>query len=229
VLSMDFRAENRQSQALSPRLQHAVRLLQLSSLDFSTTVRDLMGRNPFLEGEEGDDGEGDEILTADGAATDGEPDDVFAEGHVAEMHDDDRDMWQSDGSSALGKAEDSALSALEMMAADTSLPAHLHGQANLLNLPERVLFMARAIIESLDDDGYLRIPLEELLSLVPVSPIATLKELEAALAAARHSLSVRARAGATHRRRAAGAVGRQRRAGLGTCAGRTRGRGGAGV
>ena len=48
---MDFRAENRQSQTLSPRLQHAVRLLQMSSLDFSATVRDLMGRNPFLDGE----------------------------------------------------------------------------------------------------------------------------------------------------------------------------------
>lgn len=51
---MDFRTEHRQAQTLSPRLQHAVRLLQLSSLDFSAMVRDLLGRNPFLEGEEGE-------------------------------------------------------------------------------------------------------------------------------------------------------------------------------
>ena len=35
-------------------LQYAVRLLQMSSLDFAATVRDTLGRNPFLESEDGD-------------------------------------------------------------------------------------------------------------------------------------------------------------------------------
>ncbi|MFN3630866.1 MAG: hypothetical protein ACK4XK_12560, partial [Casimicrobiaceae bacterium] len=48
-------ADHRQAQTISPRLQHAVRLLQMSSLDFSVTVRDLLEKNPFLEIEEGDD------------------------------------------------------------------------------------------------------------------------------------------------------------------------------
>ena len=53
--SMDFRTEQRQQQTLSPRLQHAVRLLQLSSLEFAQQVHDALGKNPFLE--EDTDGE----------------------------------------------------------------------------------------------------------------------------------------------------------------------------
>lgn len=61
--ALELRHEHRQSQTLSPRLQHAVRLLQMSSLDFSTMVTDMLGRNPFLEvtesSEEGSALEGD--------------------------------------------------------------------------------------------------------------------------------------------------------------------------
>ena len=41
-----------QQHTVTPRLQHAVRLLQLSSLDFAQEVHDAMGRNPFLEVED---------------------------------------------------------------------------------------------------------------------------------------------------------------------------------
>jgi RNA polymerase sigma-54 factor len=37
------------------------------------------------------------------------------------------------------------------------------------------------IVESLDDDGYLRTPLEDLLSLADLTPPATLAEMELAL------------------------------------------------
>jgi DNA-directed RNA polymerase specialized sigma54-like protein len=56
VASLDLRSEQRQTRTLSPRLQHAVRLLQMSSLDFAAMVRDSLGQNPFLEAEEGDEG-----------------------------------------------------------------------------------------------------------------------------------------------------------------------------
>jgi len=47
--ALQTRVEHRQHQTLTPRLQHAVRLLQLSSLDFAQEVLDAMGKNPFLE------------------------------------------------------------------------------------------------------------------------------------------------------------------------------------
>src|SRR5205085_9138429 len=50
--ALQTRTEHRQHQTLTPRLQHAVRLLQLSSLDFAQEVQDALGKNPFLEADE---------------------------------------------------------------------------------------------------------------------------------------------------------------------------------
>ncbi|MGZ8156995.1 MAG: RNA polymerase factor sigma-54, partial [Burkholderiales bacterium] len=47
-----IRHEQRQQQTLTPRLQQAVRLLQLSSLDFAQEVQQAIGHNPFLEPDE---------------------------------------------------------------------------------------------------------------------------------------------------------------------------------
>ena len=87
---MDFRADQRQQQTLSPKLQHAVRLLQLSSLDFAQEVSQALGRNPFLESEDSDD-EAARSSVAEPVPEPGAADDGGAEG------DSDRDMWQADG------------------------------------------------------------------------------------------------------------------------------------
>ena len=47
-----LQTRQRQQHTVTPRLQHAVRLLQLSSLDFAQEVQQAMGRNPFLEVED---------------------------------------------------------------------------------------------------------------------------------------------------------------------------------
>jgi RNA polymerase sigma-54 factor len=199
---MDIRAEHRQTQTLSPRLQHAVRLLQMSSLDFAAMVRDTLGKNPFLETEEGDGGDGSDMdesghgdvqdgaLSAsadaglDPAPADGDRDrDVDSDQSMEFERGDDRDMWQADGSSGNGlrRADEGEMSALDMMAVETSLNTHLHGQLNLLPLPQRDLALARTLVESLDDDGYLRTPLEELLEVAGLDPAATLHEMQIAL------------------------------------------------
>ena len=184
---MDFWAEHRQAQVLSPRLQHAVRLLQMSSLDFATMVRDTLGKNPFLETEDGEEGEGsdggddadDASPTASADAPD-MPDTPFADG-CDDGRDDDRDLWRADIGSAPRRAEDGEMSALDMTAVETSLNTHLHGQLNVLPLAPRDLLLARVIVESLDDDGYLRTPLAELADVAELEPPATPAELLIAL------------------------------------------------
>ncbi len=188
--SLQMRVEQRHTQSLSPRLQHAVRLLQMSSLDFAALVRDALGSNPFLEAEDGD-GEGEgatAALAAQGAeqAADARllADDGAAMAVAEPAFDDaenDRDLWQADAGSGLRRADDGELSAMELMAVETTLNAHLHGQLNVLPLPPRDLALARTLVESLDDDGYLRTPLEELLDVAPLEPAATLQEMQIAL------------------------------------------------
>lgn len=199
--SMEMRAEHRQSQTLSPRLQHAVRLLQMSSLDFAALVRDALGKNPFLEAEEGDDGEaaayasaddgdglertdtGLERLGADAAlsSADGSEGPGTSSSDEGDDGGNDRDLWAADGSAGTRKAEDGELSALDMMAVETSLNTHLHDQLKVIPMPQRDLALARAIVESLDDDGYLRTPLEELVGVLELDPEVSLEELQVAL------------------------------------------------
>ena len=188
MLSVAFNQDHRLNQTLSPRLQHAVRLLQMSSLDFAAMVRDTLGKNPFLEIEEGDDGDdddadddpsapateppGDDFDSADGADSIGVYD---AEGSS------DRDLWQADSGAGRQRFDDGETSALDSMAFEPSLAMHLHGQLNLLHLQPRDLALARTLVESLDDDGYLRTPLDELLAVAALDPVATLAEMHIAL------------------------------------------------
>ncbi|MFG5409220.1 hypothetical protein ABXN37_15335 [Piscinibacter sakaiensis] len=52
MLTLDLRTDLRQHAAMSPRLQHAVRLLTLSSLDYAQELHQALDRNPFLEADE---------------------------------------------------------------------------------------------------------------------------------------------------------------------------------
>jgi RNA polymerase sigma-54 factor len=191
---MDIRTDHRQAQALSPRLQHAVRLLQMSSLDFAAMLHDTLGKNPFLEADEGDaDAPEPERAALDQAARQQGDDEGAPAPAAADSGDDvagadadfdaasDRDLWQSEPGSGARASEDGELSALDMLAVETALNTHLHGQLNLLPLAPRDLALARTIVESLDDDGYLRTPLEELLVVAALDPRATLAELQIAL------------------------------------------------
>ncbi len=190
--SMELRTEHRQTQALSPRLQHAVRLLQMSSLDFAAVVRDALGKNPFLESEDGDgDGDDADAVTAAGEGDGDAGDDAIdltpvdtatrADSYAADDESFDRELWHSDGGSGVRRADDGEMSALDMMAVETSLADHLHGQLNVMSLPPRDLALARAVVESLDDDGYLRTPLDELIAIVALDPAATAAEMQIAL------------------------------------------------
>jgi len=184
LTSIDIRAHQRQtqSQTLSPRLQHAVRLLQMSSLDFAALVRDTLSQNPFLEAEDGDDGE---VLPGEAPVEPSMLGDLDDAGPApvddAGDREGDRDLWQADVGAGLRRADDGEMSAMAMMAVETSLNTHLHGQINVLPLSERDLMLARVIVESLDDDGYLRTPLEELTAVAGLDPEASLQEMQIAL------------------------------------------------
>ncbi|MES3013601.1 MAG: RNA polymerase sigma-54 factor, partial [Pseudomonadota bacterium] len=162
MTALHIRADHRQSQALSPRLQHAVRLLQMSSLDFSAMVRDSLGQNPFLEAEEGAEGLPSESAPTSGPSSeteeaDGRADATDAANETRSETDDgnDRDLWQGDGRSSMQRADDGQASVLDTMAVEAGLNSHLRSQLAVLHLSEREFALACTLVESLDDDGYL--------------------------------------------------------------------------
>lgn len=152
--------------AMSPRLQRAVKLLQMSSLDFSQVVRDALDTNPFLETDES------AAAAEAAAAPEPEPETVY---ELAE----DGPGWGAEPI-ARGRMVDGD-GVFDTLVAQTSLADHLIGQLNLLPLSERDRMLAAALAESLDEDGYLRMPLYELAGLVPLEPAADADELAIAL------------------------------------------------
>lgn len=195
MIFTELRTAQRQTQTLSPRLQHAVRLLQMSSLDFSAMVHDMLGRNPFLEAAENAEG-ADEGELPMGAAplADPSPADLSempsgtetahadaGEGSDAADGADDREIWNAEGGSGSGRADDGEFGALDLTPVPHSLHEHLRSQLNVLKLPERDHVLACIVAESVDEDGYLRTPLEELAPLSGLEPEADMDEMQIAL------------------------------------------------
>ncbi len=147
--------------ALSPRLQRAVRLLQMSSQDFAQVVRDALDSNPFLEPEE----PGAESLAEAAAAP--ESGVTYTE------------SWGAD--TLPGQRHHDADGIFETLEAHTSLASHLLGQLNVLALSQRDHVLAAAVADSLDEDGYLRMPLAEVADGLLLLPAPEPQELLIAL------------------------------------------------
>ena len=167
---------------LTPQLQQSIRLLQLSTLELNAEVDRMLQENPLLEREEGEDevppqefpvaGISTTPAVPERAARDDEGD-GDAEGMTgvdsAPTRDDLPDVTDfadfSGGSAdgdwgggASGEDEDFA----PQQVATSSLRDHLLGQLALLNLPLRDRQIVEALIDAVDDDGYLASPLEEI-------------------------------------------------------------------
>jgi RNA polymerase sigma-54 factor len=200
MTSLTLGIEHRQQQGLSPRLQRAVRLLQLSSLDFAQEMQETLGRNPFLELDEDDtvgeaaeetpDGE-DREQPFPGEAVKETPEVEGPESPVAERDTDaisgddpdfDRESWQADGVSSNRRNDGSSANLLETHAGEDSLNEILLRQLHVLPLAARDMAIAEVIIGSLDDDGYLRFMLPDLVDIAGLTPAPSEEELHIALA-----------------------------------------------
>ena len=171
----------RQSQQLSltPQLQQAIRLLQLSQLELQIELREMAEANPLIEldGEAAEEDVPSEAPASDGA-------DGPAEGPSAEAAD-DSEYWDENSpqvmewaQSSRGFDDDDTLDPQD--AAPEGLRDHLQWQANLSGFTARETSIAAAIIDAVDDDGYLREGLEPVLAaLQALSPPVTRDEAEA--------------------------------------------------
>jgi len=173
--------------ALTPQLQQSIRLLQLSTLELSQEIDQMLDDNPFLERAEEEapietmglgtlDARvslGDRVseVAQDGAASDDAPEfrDEAVEG-VAESWDGDgsmdmaphEDEWGGEAKARTSNSDDETADAVELARSLGSLAEHLHRQALSLRLSELDRAALRFLIESLNEDGYLEDSLQEL-------------------------------------------------------------------
>ncbi len=188
-----------QQQSLSPRLLRAVRLLQLSSLDFAHEVQDALDNNPFLESDEIDNDSPPDIALASAPErqfaaetiqdTEVPPgltdlpatDTSEADGDPGATFDDEHENSQADGFSAPRQHDAGVASLLDLRASEESLNDALCRQLGLLPLSPRDRVLAEALVGSLDDDGYLRADLAELAGITDLDPPPSGEELHIAL------------------------------------------------
>ncbi len=183
---LSLKLDRSQNQALTPRLQYAVRLLQLSSLEYEQELHEVMGRNPFLEA---DESAAARLLSPGELGSPEAPaNDAVGAESIADHSDTieseaawERDSWLQPSVGSRDGAGESDVSATERMVADIGLREHLRSQANMLPLSRRDHVLVCAVVESLDDDGYLRLDLAEIARLAELDPPADLCEMSTAL------------------------------------------------
>ncbi|TAN05331.1 MAG: RNA polymerase factor sigma-54 [Rhodanobacteraceae bacterium] len=155
----------RQSQSLSltPQLQQAIRLLQLSQIELQTELRELAEANPLIEL---DGADSEEDGPAESTATN-EAGDVGSDASADGA--DDSEYWDEHSPQVIEWAQsnrgfDDDDTAEPQDAAPEGLREHLQWQVNLSGFSTRAAAIAAAIIDALDDDGYLREGLEPVLA-----------------------------------------------------------------
>jgi RNA polymerase sigma-54 factor len=167
----------RQHLTLTPQLQQALRLLQLSSLEFEQEMRAALAENPFLEEEEEDV---DDAPASSGSVEDA----VVAEVGEAPLSGDDDAADARVGLDDLPRvpaASDDDTDWTEWSEAQPTLRDHLRRQLLLSQMGDRDRALAHLVIEALDDDGYLNVALAELAELVPAELEVDADDLLAAL------------------------------------------------
>lgn len=191
-----------QQLALTPQLQQAIRLLQMSTLEMDQELERLLHENPLLErtddpldscmriapdgglGEaprSSDSGSGDaatgDVATRDDAAGD-DASEPGAEG-PDEHWDPDADWPGEAGTRKAPGGEDDGFP--QLAAAPTTLREHLLGQLATTHCTTRDRALVELLIDALDEDGFLESSLHEILAMLPEEAGIELSELETAL------------------------------------------------
>jgi RNA polymerase sigma-54 factor len=161
--------------ALTPQLQQAIRLLQLSTLELNAEIEQALHDNPMLERVEiGDPGyspgqSGDLVAPQtlesaenrsqdetdspfEGLTDDGWGSELHTSGSPHDFNDEDMDSGQT-------------------QSASITLTQHLTEQLGLTQLNPRDRALVGFLIEALDGDGYLTQSLDELLDVLPIEDV----------------------------------------------------------
>lgn len=153
-----------QQLVLTPQLRQALHLLQLSSLELENEIALAVESNPLLDWDE-----------SPAEAPEGLPEPPVAEAPAtaeeaperSESTAESEDTWEppdswdtGGGSGGGGGGDEDALDPMDRLSRVESLHDHLSWQLNLTRLSPRDQRIGAALIDAIDDDGYLREPLE---------------------------------------------------------------------
>ncbi len=161
-----------QQLVMTPQLQQAIKLLQLSTLDLQHEIQEALETNPMLDVEDASDAESGDAHEAEPSAESASsasaerelsdfdaqlPDELPVDTHWD-------DVYQSPVGSASSSAPDGDFDFESRNSSSETLSDHLLWQLNLTRLSDTDRVMAMAIIDATDDNGRLTAPVEEIWS-----------------------------------------------------------------
>ncbi len=202
VLAAKLEFRQRQALVVTPQLQQAIKLLQLSNLDLQTYIERELEQNPFLErGEEKDANAADADFSPTGAPSGedasaaGQPlaeridltealkgPAIFEEACDAVYSADDASAYDAPWPALFPASGERPFSAGDgpsaLAARPTSLKEHLTAQLTLACADPAIRMVGLHLIDLVDDAGYLRADLDMVAAEIGASP----QMMEAALA-----------------------------------------------
>lgn len=178
---------------LTPQLQQSIRLLQLSTLELNQEIERIVQENPLLELREDWD-----TPVAEYPFVHAESDTTNLESTPLEMtapeagttpeenHPHDSE-WSQENIFSYNTYEDDDYEAPQIPAKPLSLREYLNLQISCLNqVSEYERRIIGLLVDSLDDDGYLLQPLDELMEMLPAELGVRLNDLQHALGYLQH-------------------------------------------
>jgi len=193
-----------QQLTMTPQLQQAIKLLQLSTLDLQLEIQEALESNPLLEIDESasneqdsqsdssDDGFSANSNDDNSSSSDGSEDSTPTIDEISTTEAMDKSeipeelnidtTWDESFSAGVSNTGVGAASEDYTYQGETtdSIQDHLRWQMDLTPFSETDLAIATAIIDAIDDAGYLRVTTEEILEAVGVDDV-ELDEVEAVL------------------------------------------------
>lgn len=159
-----------QQLTMTPQLQQAIRLLQLPALELQQTIREALEQNVMLEADDEVDGEVP-LEAAEGSATPNadqpsaepvveEPAAVEREGEIEAAE----DLWDEGPTASTSDTPWSGDDRPQEFAdqSGATLQEHLSWQLEMARLEPREFAIGRAIIDAINDDGYLIDSIDEI-------------------------------------------------------------------
>ena len=152
---------------MTPQLQQAIRLLQLSTLELQVEVQDALESNPMLEQDEGNNDAPETDPAASSTAQETSTPAKESEGdNIPEDLPIDsswEDVFDTGATIYSAGETDSGRDLLEKVTSSSAnLRDHLVWQMEMTNFSESDEHIARIIIDSISDDGYLSVSTEDI-------------------------------------------------------------------
>ncbi|QDK36821.1 RNA polymerase factor sigma-54 [Bdellovibrio sp. NC01] len=157
-----------QSLVITPQLQQAIKLLQMSRMELESAVRSELEENPILE--EAEVLKEDDLQRTKEAAAEVDPSSGEAanDQHSQDPQKQDEFEWES-YIEANQKPPQSGMAGSEeimnyenVITASQTLHDHLYWQVKMNGFSEEEERAADALIGAIDDDGYIKVPLDEI-------------------------------------------------------------------